>query len=380
MPCGEPPVGSEFEAQARSENDRGAVPRQHRERHHESRGAQRVERVQVPHEGCHIGICGVHHDLGDRAGLHDAAALHDDDAVAELRGFVEVVADEDDRLLEPRLQFQQFVLQPRADQRIERRERLVHQEDVGVGREGTGEADALLHAARELMRELVGPALEADHRELLVDDRVPCPARHAAQFEPHADIVAHAAPGQQRELLEHHRDPARAQVAQGAGIARADLDARPAWVTTTRPRAGRFKRFTARSSVDFPEPDRPISTQISPGATASVAPATPTTWPVSARISSRVRPASRSGNTFFGVGPNTMSTASNETAGVAPGAVTAPVPACGTSGRAAPPPARSRSRPRTPWPDAPGSTSAAPARPSRPSRPWWRSPTSTAPA
>ena len=84
--------------------------------------------------------------------------------------------------------------------------------------------------------------------------------------------------------------------------------------TTTRPRAGLFKRLTARSSVDLPEPESPISTQISPGATASVAPATPTTWPVSARISSRVRPASRSGSTRFGFGPKMMSTASNEIA------------------------------------------------------------------
>ena len=41
---------------------------------------------------------------------------------------------------------------------IERRERLVHQQDVGVGGEGAGEADALLHAAGQLVRIFVGPA------------------------------------------------------------------------------------------------------------------------------------------------------------------------------------------------------------------------------
>ena len=45
---------------------------------------------------------------------------------------------------------EQLVLQLVADQRVEGRERLVHQQDVGVGRERAGEPDALLHAARQL--------------------------------------------------------------------------------------------------------------------------------------------------------------------------------------------------------------------------------------
>jgi len=35
----------------------------------------------------------------------------------------------------------------RADQRIKRGKRLVHQHDVGVGGQRTGDADPLLHAA-----------------------------------------------------------------------------------------------------------------------------------------------------------------------------------------------------------------------------------------
>ena len=41
----------------------------------------------------------------------------------------------------------------RADQRIERAEGLVHQQDVGIGRERAGEADALLHPAREVVQD-----------------------------------------------------------------------------------------------------------------------------------------------------------------------------------------------------------------------------------
>ena len=65
----------------------------------------------------------------------------------------------------------------------------------------------------------VGPAREAHHVELFVNDTVALGPTHAAQFQPHADIVANAAPGQKRELLEHHGDPLRAKLAQRRGIA-----------------------------------------------------------------------------------------------------------------------------------------------------------------
>ena len=53
------------------------------------------------------------------------------------------------------LQLEQLVLHVAADQRVERAERLVHQQQVGVGGERAGQADALLHAAGQL----VGPGL-----------------------------------------------------------------------------------------------------------------------------------------------------------------------------------------------------------------------------
>jgi hypothetical protein len=65
--------------------------------------------------------------------------------------------------------FQQLVLQPGADQRIERRERLVHQQDRRVGGKGAGQAHALLHAARQLAHLAVGPVRQADQLQLLGD-------------------------------------------------------------------------------------------------------------------------------------------------------------------------------------------------------------------
>ena len=123
------------------------------------------------------------HDRLRRAGLDDPAALHDRDRVADLERLVEIVADEDDGLVQPLLQLEQIVLQLVADQRVEGGERLVHQQDVGVGGEGAGEPDALLHAAGELVRELAGPLLEVHQRQLLHDDAVALGLGHAAQLQ-----------------------------------------------------------------------------------------------------------------------------------------------------------------------------------------------------
>src|ERR1700722_10156982 len=110
------------------------------------------------------------HDVLRAAGLHDAAAFQDRDLVAELERLIQVVTDEQDGALYPRLQRQQFVLQFAADQRIERRERLVHQQDVGVGGERARQADALLHAARQLVAVTITPCRQSDQLELFIDD------------------------------------------------------------------------------------------------------------------------------------------------------------------------------------------------------------------
>ena len=48
--------------------------------------------------------------------------------------------------------------------------------------------------------------------------------RHAAQLQPEADVLGDRAPGQQRELLEHHRDPLGAQAPERRPVAAGDVD------------------------------------------------------------------------------------------------------------------------------------------------------------
>ena len=93
------------------------------------------------------------HDCG-RVVLREQPALgHDRDAVAELHGLLDVVRDEHDRLLHLDLQPQELVLQAVAGDRVDRAERLVHEQHGRVGAERAGDADALLLSAGQLARD-----------------------------------------------------------------------------------------------------------------------------------------------------------------------------------------------------------------------------------
>ena len=88
--------------------------------------------------------------------LQRAAGAEHGDLVAELDGLVDVMGDEDDGLVQFALQTQHFGLQLVADHRVDRAERLVHQQDRRVGGQRPGHADALLLTAGQLRRIAVG--------------------------------------------------------------------------------------------------------------------------------------------------------------------------------------------------------------------------------
>ena len=95
----------------------------------------------------------VAEELLDRRDLLDLAAVHDRDAIARLGDDGEVVGDEQNRgVLLPRLHLQHQIQNLRLDRDVERRRRLVGDEERGVQHERHGDHHALAHAARELMR------------------------------------------------------------------------------------------------------------------------------------------------------------------------------------------------------------------------------------
>ena len=92
---------------------------------------------------------------GDLA--NDAAGIgrEQQDAVAHQHRFLDIVGDQNDALdrqLAVAPQFEEIGAQSFRRQHVERRERLVHQQNVRMNDERAGEADALAHAAGQFAR------------------------------------------------------------------------------------------------------------------------------------------------------------------------------------------------------------------------------------
>jgi hypothetical protein len=106
-----------------------------------------------------------------------------------------------------------------ADDRIERREGLVHQEDRRVGGQRARQAHALLHAAGKFVGVAVAPARQAHLRERLVGLREALFLARARELQAERGVLAHRHVRHQRERLEHHADVLAAQRAQlGVGV------------------------------------------------------------------------------------------------------------------------------------------------------------------
>ncbi len=82
------------------------------------------------------------------------------------------------------------------------------------------------------------------------------------------------------------------------------------------PAVGSMSRVSSRTSVDLPEPDRPITTNTSPGATSNETSRMPTTWPVFSCSSLRERWACSVPMILSAFGPKIFHSPSTCTAGV----------------------------------------------------------------
>ena len=83
-----------------------------------------------------------------RAGLHDPPRVHHQDGVGQGEGFVLVVRDLHEGDAEAALQVLEFALQVPPHGAVERRQRLVEQQEARLRHHGAGYGDPLLLAAR----------------------------------------------------------------------------------------------------------------------------------------------------------------------------------------------------------------------------------------
>ena len=107
---------------------------------------------QCRKEASRIGVAGPGQDLLRRALLDDDARVHHGDALRDGGDRADVVADHDDRQAEARHEVPQKIEHLRLDRDVERRRRLVGDEELGLARERHRDQDALAHPARKLMR------------------------------------------------------------------------------------------------------------------------------------------------------------------------------------------------------------------------------------
>ncbi len=128
------------------------------------------------------------------------------DAIGEIDRLGDVVGDEQHGAARALPHAQQLVLQAGARDRVERAERLVEQQQVGIDRERARQGDALALAARQLIRPALRIVGEADQLERGTGASGALGARQCQALEAELDVGEHAAPWQQARLLEHQPD------------------------------------------------------------------------------------------------------------------------------------------------------------------------------
>ena len=142
---------------------------------------------------------------GDAAGI----GRQHENPVGHQHRLLDVVGDHQDRLdrnapLLP--QVEQIGAQGFGGKHVERRERLVHQEDLRLHDQRPCEADALAHAARQFLRIGRFEAVQPDSVDRLQRPLARLVRGHAVGPEPEFDVIEDVEPREEGEALKHHRD------------------------------------------------------------------------------------------------------------------------------------------------------------------------------
>ena len=142
--------------------------------------------------------------------MGDAATLFENDnLVAQQEGFIDVMGDEHDGLAELALQAQEFLLKIGAHDGVDGAKRLVHEQDVGINREASRNADALLLATRELRGvPLRHVAVEPHGVHEFERARVCLLLGHPVEPGNRSDVVDHPTVRQEPRVLHDVADPA----------------------------------------------------------------------------------------------------------------------------------------------------------------------------
>ena len=144
-------------------------------------------------------------DHGAVADLVDHAVAHDRNPVGHGQRLALVVGDVDEGDADPSLNGAQLGAHVLAQFQVERRERLVEQQHLGLDGERARDGDALSLASRELVHHLFALAGQGDQLEKFVGAFAPYGLAGAAHLERKRDVLPNRHQGEQRQVLENER-------------------------------------------------------------------------------------------------------------------------------------------------------------------------------
>ena len=185
-------------------------------------GQRRAELRHRAEQALRVGVARRAEQIADRRLLHLAARIHHHHALGDFGDDAEIVGDQDDGGADAVLEVAHQVQDLRLDGHVERRGRLVGDQELRIAGERHGDHHALAHAAGELVRIFahaalrLGDADQGEHLDRALLGRVP--VEPLMQLQRLADLPAD---GQHRiearhRLLEDHADLVAADVAHRA--------------------------------------------------------------------------------------------------------------------------------------------------------------------
>src|SRR5437764_1787142 len=140
----------------------------------------------------------------DNGAKPPGGSIEDEDAVGKDERVVDAVGDEDDSRAGARPYCQEILLQLLACLRVERAERLIHEDEDGLAHQRARDADPLLHATGQLVRKMFGKGGKPHQLDEMSRRIAPLGRGYAVDLERKLDVTQDGAPRQQPEILEHH--------------------------------------------------------------------------------------------------------------------------------------------------------------------------------
>ena len=154
-------------------------------------------------------------DLARGGELLDPAFGHDGDPIADRQCLVLVVGHAHRRQADPFDDLAQFHLHGTAQLGIERVERFVHQQHLGVQNQRTGKRDALLLTAGQRLWKAIAEARQRNHVQRFGDTGLHRLAVHATHRQTVGNVFGHGHVREQRVVLEHEADVAAVRGERG---------------------------------------------------------------------------------------------------------------------------------------------------------------------